>query len=206
MKLLTRDRRRGHVAAARSGGVEGQRPPAGPDLEQMVIRPEVELLAHPLELCDLGLFQGHLAVLEHSAGVAERRIEHPFEQVGAEVVVRGDVAAPTRPGAAPHDRPDHPDRHRQQRQPRASAIQAGGVQRAEPDQRNQIRRVPQVPARKRPRGHATRAGPASAKREDRASGRPRSVGRFQTGAASRARPRSGSRRRCGEGSGMRSAG
>ena len=92
--LVRGDRRRGHAAAARAGGVHGERAPARADLQQVVGRLQVELVEDQLEL---GASRPARAScpgrVEQRAGVHHRRVEHPLEQVVAEVVVGLDVLA-----------------------------------------------------------------------------------------------------------------
>ena len=142
--LLARDRRRGHVAAARCGSVQRERAPARSDLEHTIPRTEVELLTDALELRDLRLLERHPLLLEERTRVAHRRIEHPLEQLVAEVVVRGDVAPAPALRAATQKRPGPLQRPPQRRETRAQPVQAAGVARSEPDQRHQIGRVPQA--------------------------------------------------------------
>jgi hypothetical protein len=47
----------GDAAAARARGVQGHAAPAGADLDQVVARAQVELLAHALELALRGLLE-----------------------------------------------------------------------------------------------------------------------------------------------------
>ena len=91
--LVLGDRRRGHAAAARAGGVQRQRAPARADLQQVVGRLQVELVVDQLELGHRGLLERHPRPLEQRAGVHHRRVEHPLEEVVAEVVVGLDVLA-----------------------------------------------------------------------------------------------------------------
>ena len=48
--LGARDRRRGHPAPVARGGVEGQRAPAAPDLEQVIARGQLELATQEIQL------------------------------------------------------------------------------------------------------------------------------------------------------------
>jgi hypothetical protein len=54
---------------------------------------QVELAAEEIELRELRLLEGHVLALEHCARVHHRRIEEGSEEVVADVVMRGNVAA-----------------------------------------------------------------------------------------------------------------
>src|SRR5215203_2585389 len=96
--LLLPDPGRATLPPPRRRGMDGEAAPAGADLEDVVARAELELLAHHLELGERGLLERGVAVLEDAARVHQRGVEHEREQLVAEVVVRGDVlaAAPRR--------------------------------------------------------------------------------------------------------------
>jgi len=130
------------VAAAGRGGVNRERTPAGADLEHAILGTEVKLLADTFELRDLRLLERHRIVLENRARVAHRRIEHPREELVAEVVVGGDVAPTPAPGAAAYKRPSALQRPAQRCEQRTQPVKPTGVARREPDQRDQIGRVP----------------------------------------------------------------
>ena len=70
----------GDPAATGGGCVHGETAPAGADLEQVVVGPQIDQFAHPLEFPSLGLFQA-VARLEHSAGVGHGLVEEEPEQV-----------------------------------------------------------------------------------------------------------------------------
>jgi hypothetical protein len=57
----------------------------------VVRRPQVELVADPVELGDRRFLERHVAPLEDRARVHHRVVEHQLEEVVAEVVVGGDV-------------------------------------------------------------------------------------------------------------------
>ena len=82
----------GDAAAVVLGRVHGEPAPTGADLQQMVVLGQSQKLAETLELCVLGLLEGHLGVAEQSTAVRHRRIEEQREEVVAEVIVRSDVA------------------------------------------------------------------------------------------------------------------
>ena len=121
-----------------------ERTPARSDLEHAIPRTKVELLADTLELCDLRLLERHPLLFEQRTGVAHRRIEHPREQVVAEVIVGGDVAPAAALGAATQQRPGPLQRPPQRRELRPEPVQAAGVARPESDQSDQIGRVPEA--------------------------------------------------------------
>ena len=62
--LLARDRGGRDAAAARGRGVDGEAAPAGADLEHVVARAELELLADQLELGERRLLERRVAVRE----------------------------------------------------------------------------------------------------------------------------------------------
>ena len=71
--------------------------PAGADLEHVVGGPEVELVAHHLELRDGGLLQRHIGRRSKTAQeYMSVWIEHAGEQLVPQVVMRRDVLAAAR--------------------------------------------------------------------------------------------------------------
>ena len=71
----------------------GEAAPAAADLEHAIFGAELELLADAPVLAALGVRQRLVDAVEDGAGVGHRLVEHQLEQVVAEVVVVGDVAA-----------------------------------------------------------------------------------------------------------------
>ena len=96
--LLARDRGGGDAAAEALRRVQREAAPAGADLEQVVRRLELELAADEIEPRDLRVVQRLPRMLERRGRVHHRLVEEQPEEIVAEVVVRGDVAA--RAGAA----------------------------------------------------------------------------------------------------------
>ena len=83
------------------------------------------------------------ASLEDGARVGQRRVEHPREQLLAEVVVRGDVAPAPRSRAAVRPSPDRLDGEHERPQARPDAVRGAGVAGQEPDHGDRIGRVPE---------------------------------------------------------------
>ena len=88
--LLLRDRRGRHAAAVLARGVYGERSPTRADLQEVVVRLQVELLAQPVDLGDRGFAQRRVLALVDAAGVRHRLVEEQGEEVVGEVVVVGD--------------------------------------------------------------------------------------------------------------------
>ena len=141
--LLARDRGGDHAAAAGGGGVDGEPAPARADLQDVVVGAELEPLADALELGHRRLLQRHPRPLEQGAGVHHRRVEHPLEQLVAEVVMGGDVAPAALAGAAVERRAHALARRPQRRRDRADAVDDHRVARRQADDRHQVGRVPQ---------------------------------------------------------------
>ena len=91
--LLARDGRGRYPAAVVPRGVQGEAAPAGADLEHVVLRAEAELAADAVELARRRSFEGFVFGLEQRRGVHHVLVEEQPEQLIAEIVVRGDVAA-----------------------------------------------------------------------------------------------------------------
>jgi hypothetical protein len=79
------------VVVTRQPRVPAETAPAAADLQHVIARPELELVADPLELGPRGLLERHPAPGEDRARVHHRRVEHQLEQAVAQVVVGGDV-------------------------------------------------------------------------------------------------------------------
>jgi hypothetical protein len=133
---------RRHPAAAGGGGVEREAAPAGSDLDHVIGGSERELLADPFELGHRGLLKRHALTFEQRARVAHRRVEHPSEQLVAEVIVGGDVATAAIAIVAVDGRAQallgRPQRSGVATDPVDHDRVAGG----EADHRDEIRRVP----------------------------------------------------------------
>ena len=100
--LLAGEGHRGYPHAVLPGGVDGQRPPATPDVEQSLSLAQAELAADQVELRRLRLLQRPGGRGPVRAGVGHRGVEdEPVEVVGQVVVVgdRGPVAFSTVDGA-----------------------------------------------------------------------------------------------------------
>ena len=156
--------------------------PAGPDLEHVVGRPEVELVADPLELRPRGLGERHVAPLEDRARVHHRLVEHQLEQRVAEVVVGGDVLAGAQRRVALQQRAAALPRLARRASARAGCgrCRAGCARRPRSPR---SRRASPRARRRRSRPGPCRRAPAPARRPGR--GRPRSP------AGSRSRTRGG---------------
>src|SRR5947209_19216806 len=116
-----------------------ERTPARSDLEHAIARSEIELLADTLELRELRSLERHTLTLEEGTRIAHGRVEHPREELVAEVVVRADVAPASALRAAAQERPGTLQRPAHRREPRAQPVEPAGVARGEGDQRDQIR-------------------------------------------------------------------
>ena len=130
--------------------------------------PSSQLLADPLELGDRGLLERHPLALEQRAGVHHRRVEHPLEQLVAEVVVGGDVAAAALRVLRLAQRAQPLARRPQRRGQAPDAVDQHGVAGRQADHRDEIGRVPHaLRCRTRP-GRGCRAS-ASARSRGRAA-------------------------------------
>ena len=125
------------------GGVQRKGAPAGPDLEHVIAGFQTELLADPLELGNLRLLQRRAGTLEDRARVAERRVEHPLEQLVPKVVVGSDVSAAAGARTPTPGRGEHPRGDEERRNPLARTVKGAGVERRQADQGNQVRRIPE---------------------------------------------------------------
>jgi hypothetical protein len=141
--LLGGDGRRRHPAAARRRGMHAEAAPAGPDLQDVVVGAELQLLADALELGDRGLLERHPLALEQRARIRHRRVEHAAEQLVAEVVVGGDVAPAARPVVASQQRPQPLLGRPQRRRELSHAVDHDRVAGGQTDDRDEIRGVPQ---------------------------------------------------------------
>ena len=128
----------------RARRVHGEPAPAGADLEQVVRRPEVELLADEVELGHRRLLERHARLVEQRARVHHRGVEHPLEQVVAEVVVRGDVAAAARRRVAHERRARTEVGLAHGGQAAAGGVQPHDVARGDAEHRRRVRRLPQA--------------------------------------------------------------
>ena len=141
-QLVRRDRGRGDTAAVAGRGVDGEGAPARADLEQVVLGTEPEHAAEPVDLGDARLLQGGVGALEDPAGVGHGGVEHELEEVVAQVVVVGDVAAAAGPRVAAEGVPDGVDRASQGGQPSLQAVHGGHVSRHQADHRGEVGGVP----------------------------------------------------------------
>jgi hypothetical protein len=136
--LLAGDRGGGHATAASPRGVDGEAAPARADLEHVVLGPDLEPLADPVELGHRGLLERHALVLEERAGIHHRRVEHAAEQVVADVVVKGDIATAALPGAAVERRANPLMGRPQRGRAGAHAIDEDRVARGETNHRHEV--------------------------------------------------------------------
>ena len=118
--------------------MDGEASPPGPDLEELVLRREVELLTDQVELVPRPLFETAAGLREDRAGVGHRAVQEGREEVVAEIVVRRDVTATLGPavgaqaktGEMPH--PGHPAG------PSVELVRGVTVARHDPDQGGQV--------------------------------------------------------------------
>ena len=85
--------REGHADRAHAvvlGGVQDQRAPPAPDVEQAHARPQVELAADEIQLGALGVHERLAGVGEVRRGVGHRVVEQQFVEVVRQVVMVGD--------------------------------------------------------------------------------------------------------------------
>src|SRR5581483_2320387 len=140
-RLLVRDRDPGDAAAVVLRRVTSEAAPPAPDLEHMVAGAELEQAAQTVVLRPLRVRERHRRTLEDGAGVRHRLVEHQREELVAEVVVVGDVAA--RAGeAAPAVEP----RTQLEQAPHARMALGGrvGVPEQELDEPDEVVRIPFV--------------------------------------------------------------
>ena len=187
--LLGRDRRGGHAAAVLARGVEREAAPARPDLEQVVVRPELEQRADPVELDALRVGERLVAGVEDRGRVHHRLgVEEGLEHLVAEVVVGGDVVARAAPRVAAAQRRQALGRKRQRSEAVAQRVEPADLPRADPQDARRGRRCPTSPRRSCGRGRCR--DPAG--RRGKSAGRaPRSR---RAGRRRRGRSRSGCRR------------
>ena len=118
--------------------------PPGADLEQVVVRAEVERRARALELRQLRGLEAGVVVLEDGARVDEARVQEGLEQGLAEVVMRRDV-----PGGAgarvARDEAAEPLRLGEQRvKARAQAVERRQAAARDPAQGDEVVAAPQA--------------------------------------------------------------
>ena len=89
--LFDRDGRGRYPAPEVRRGIDGKAPPSGPDLEQVIVRTQLEQLAESIELGVLSCFEVECWLVEQCAGVGHGVVEHQREEVVGPVVVRCDV-------------------------------------------------------------------------------------------------------------------
>ena len=104
--LFGRDRQTRHLRPVLTRGDEREGAPPAADLENSVVRGQLQLVADPAELPPLCLRERLVRMLEDGARVRHRLVEHEPEEVVSEVVVVADVAscaeeALTRVGSRP---------------------------------------------------------------------------------------------------------
>ena len=117
--------------------------PAGADLEHVVVRAELEPVADPLELRKLRVLQARPGFGKVGAGVDQPPIEERFEELVAEVVVRGDVRRRARPGVAGDEVDRSLKRAHERMDPPAPAIPGGQVPAGDPDHGDEVVRGPE---------------------------------------------------------------
>src|SRR5919204_271786 len=121
-------------------GEVGQRAPAAADLEQVVGRAQVELGADGPQLVQRGLLERRALRREDRRRVHHPLVEEQLEQLVAEVVVGGDLAAAAGDRVAPTC---HDARGRQQRQqPAAGTVERLAVARRQAHERDEVGAVP----------------------------------------------------------------
>ena len=100
-RLFRGDRQAGHAAAVLGRGEAREAAPAAADLEHAILLDQPQPLADPPVLAPLGIRERLVGVLEDGARVGHRLVEHQLEEVVAEVVVVGDVAARAKEAVPP---------------------------------------------------------------------------------------------------------
>jgi hypothetical protein len=91
--LRPRDGSGDHPRGVVTGRMERKATPAAPDLDHLVVGSELQFAADQVQLVKRGLLQTALLVRENGAGVHQGGIEKQAEEVVAQVVVGGNVAA-----------------------------------------------------------------------------------------------------------------
>ena len=139
LRLRRRDRHRGDACSELARRGQRERAPAAADLEDVVVRAELESLAHPAQLAPLSVRERLVVVLEDRARVGHGLVQEEREEVVAEVVVGLDVPARREQSrAAVEPRP----RLREATPPGMALGARAGVAQEQLEQRHEIVRVP----------------------------------------------------------------
>ena len=138
------DRRRGHPAAGLAGGVDRHPAPAGADLQQVVVGPEPQALADPVELGHLRLLERRVLAGEDRAGVHHPAVEEGGEELVAEVVVGGDVGAGAAAGVLGDEPADPVHEAAGPGDEAADAVELAQFAGGDPDQRDQVVGLPEA--------------------------------------------------------------
>ena len=146
LALLARDRGRRHAAAVSRGGVGGEAAPAGADLQQMVLGPQLQGAADALEPRLLGLAERGIGAGEPGARVHHRLVQVEGEEVVAEVVVGRDVAAGVALAVAGHPPQRLLERLQHGHEAPPPRVQRGQVAAGDSGQRHRVVRVPDAVA------------------------------------------------------------
>ena len=94
--------------------------------------PELERAADAVELRLLGFGERHVRPLEQRAGVHHRLVQHQPEEIVAEIVVRGDVAAAAGAGVAVQPVREAPQWRGQARETALQAVERRAIAQQEP--------------------------------------------------------------------------
>ena len=103
--LLLRQRGGGHPTAVVTGGVFRHRPPAGANLQQMIVCRERQLVAQPGHFRLLSRVQILLVPVKQRAGVQQVFIKEMGVEGVAQIVMGGNIFTRLRAGVAPHPVP-----------------------------------------------------------------------------------------------------
>ncbi len=131
-----------HPAAVVASSKDGQPTPAGPDLQQMIVRAELEPLADGTQLGLLPLFQGGLRVGIDGARILHMAVEKTLIKSVAEIVVGGDVGARPGQGIATPPVAHLVEREAEPAQAPLQTVEQSQVAGQQPHQRHRIRAGP----------------------------------------------------------------
>ena len=143
--LLARDRGGRDAAAEAPCSVQRQAAPAAADFEQVVRRLELELSADEIEPRELGFVQRLPRMLERRGRIHHRLVEEQPEEIVAEVVVRGDVAARAGAAVAAECVHDLSQRRREPRKPALQPVERVHVEHEQPHDIDELRSCVQYP-------------------------------------------------------------
>ncbi len=140
--LLLRQRGGGHPAAVMTGGIFRHRPPAGANLQQMIVCRERQLVTQPRHFRLLSRGQILLVPAKQRAGVQEMFIKEMGVKGVAQIVMGGNIFPRLRAGVAPHPVPQPLHRFPEQAKPFFQLSEDLAIARNQLQQRRQVGRLP----------------------------------------------------------------